>query len=83
MYTERLTTGTGKLLKEPAGGVQRKSVSDRITRLEGLEKEDMVRFLSQLLTWLPEKRRTASELLEQLHLEDHTTRHIKDTKLKS
>lgn len=33
-------------------------------RLVGREEEDFIRFMKSMLTWLPEKRKTAKELLD-------------------
>lgn len=59
-----LTTGyctTGKIARKDL--IDRKKLSDTITELAGDEKEAFLDFASSMLHWLPEKRKTAKELL--------------------
>lgn len=48
-------------------------LEDTVTELEGVEKDRFLDFARSMLQWLPEKRKSASELLEHpfiLSLED-------------
>lgn len=52
---------------------QDRKLEDTVTELEGVEKDRFLDFARSMLQWLPEKRRTAAELLEHpfiLSLED-------------
>ena len=46
-----------------------KSLADTVTELEGNEKEAFLDFASCMLHWLPEKRKTAKELLKHPFLD--------------
>jgi len=46
-----------------------KSLADTVTELEGNEKEVFLDFASCMLHWLPEKRKTAKELLKHPFLD--------------
>jgi len=41
-----------------------RKVADSVTELNGEEKEAFLDFASGMLQWLPEKRKTAKELLQ-------------------
>lgn len=41
-----------------------KKLPDTVSELEGAEKETFLDFASSMLQWLPEKRKTARELLQ-------------------
>ena len=43
--------------------VRGKSLADTVTVMTGEEKEEFLDFASGMLQWLPEKRKTARELL--------------------
>ena len=42
----------------------RRGLSDTVTTIGGEEKEEFLRFASRMLQWLPERRATAQELLD-------------------
>ena len=42
----------------------RRGLSDTVTTIGGEEKEELLRFASRMLQWLPESRATAQELLD-------------------
>jgi serine/threonine-protein kinase SRPK3 len=44
--------------------VQPRKLIDSVSTIEGEEKEQFLRFASRMLEWLPEKRATAQELLD-------------------
>ena len=45
-------------------------LSDTVTELAGEEKRQFLDFAGSMLQWLPEKRKTAKELLQHPFLED-------------
>lgn len=45
-----------------------KTLSDTVTELVGEEKEQFLDFAACMLQWLPEKRKTAKELLKHTFL---------------
>jgi hypothetical protein len=47
-----------------------KKLSDTVTELIGEEKRQFLDFAASMLHWLPEKRKTAKELLQHPFLED-------------
>jgi serine/threonine protein kinase len=52
----------------PHGGGGKK-LADTVTELEGDEREAFLDFASGMLQWLPEKRKTAKELLQHPFLD--------------
>ncbi|KAM5347239.1 hypothetical protein ACJ41O_010244 [Fusarium nematophilum] len=54
---------TDKIVRKDLVG-QGKKLADTVTVLEGDEKEMFIDFASGMLQWLPEKRKTANELLQ-------------------
>lgn len=81
-YGEELQSSPRKRSQEltcflVAGQILRKDLlregmklADTVTELAGDEKELFLDFASDMLQWLPEKRKTAKELLEHPLLED-------------
>lgn len=62
---EKLTcrTITDQILRKDLLGGERK-LADTVTELAGEEKEEFLDLASSMLQWLPEKRKTAKELLQ-------------------
>ena len=44
--------------------VRRRKLVDTVSMIEGEEKEEFLRFATRMLEWLPERRATAQELLD-------------------
>ena len=44
--------------------IPRRGLFDTVTTISGEEKEEFLRFTSRMLQWLPEKRATVQELLD-------------------
>ena len=47
-----------------------RKIEDAVPSLEASDKEAFLSFIKQMLTWLPEKRKTARELMEHPFLND-------------
>ena len=44
--------------------IRRRALFDTVTTISGEEKEEFLRFASRMLQWLPERRATCQELLD-------------------
>jgi serine/threonine-protein kinase SRPK3 len=52
---------------------QSRPLEDRITSLEGKDRDCFLRFMRRMLQWEPEKRSSAKELAEDEWIIKHTT----------